>query len=181
MWVVTSLSNVPINIWKLQARLYLEQSSLQDQLYLIKYFLLCLLTWLWFDVSQSPGTAMWPTFPQRVGTTFDCGRTMQVTFDCSMFQSCPVWILLMHWECWDFLRMMLNCSSVPSFFDSGLFHLEWSILQSQNGRCTVLGKWRRWLELWLVLLEVLSCCWVCENCCLLCVCDCCLNVYILLE
>ena len=180
MWVVTSLpGNVPINIWKLQARLYLEQSSLQDQLYLIKYFLLCLLTWLWFDVSQSSGTAMWPTFPQRVGTTFDCGRTMQVTFDCSMFQSCPVWILLMHWECWDFLRMILNCSSVPSFFDSGLFHLEWSILQSQNGRCTVLGKWRRWLELWLILLEVLSCCWVCENCCLLCVCDCCLNVYIL--
>ena len=168
MWVVTSLGNVPINIWKLHARLYLEQSSLQDQLFLIKYFMLCLLTWLWFDVSQSSGTAMWPTFLQRVGTTFDCGRTMQVTFDCSMFQSCPVWILLMHWECWGFLRMILNCFSVPSFFDSGLFHLEWSILQSQNGRCTVLGKWRRWLELWLVLLEVLSCCWVCENRCLLC-------------
>jgi hypothetical protein len=38
------VGNVPINIWKLQARLYLEQSSLQDQLYLIKYFMLCLLT-----------------------------------------------------------------------------------------------------------------------------------------
>ena len=129
--------------------------------------------WLWFDVFQSSGTAMWPTFLQRVGTTFDCGRTMQVMFGCSVFQS----FLFEFLWCIENAETFENNSGLFWFFCSSFLTVGYSIwseasskvrtddapyLVSEDGGCSC-----GWFFVWVAVV-------VC------CPCGCCLILYILL-